>query len=336
PLVVFLKTPRSAESEGALPLALLASVGLHEAVLPGFHVATRRGNSAALWRGFVSCAGRLAIRYRLALPMLVLGVASLLGVVYLQWPKLVSSSYSLDTLPSADRLAMKWVSEHSPEKSTFLVLTTTWSWEEDSVAEWFPVLAQRRSVLTPQGSEWLPSGAFARKVCLFTRVRDIAARGKGVEELERWASEHGVAFSHIYVSGAIRGTVSWANLLASIRSSPDYSVQLDDGAVAVVRRRQPLELTPGFPGELVVGRDCQSLDNQSEEVRRAFELTYGPLANPRWVEEHEREIGNPATICSRLRQYGLVDWNCRASLSVPCRRGTSRPAELHPVAARLR
>jgi hypothetical protein len=56
------------------------------------------------------------------------------------------------------RSAMTWVSANTPG-SRYAVVTLS-GWQADHVAEWFPTLANARSVTTVQGSEWLPDGAY--------------------------------------------------------------------------------------------------------------------------------------------------------------------------------
>jgi hypothetical protein len=49
---------------------------------------------------------------------------------------------------------MNWVRRSTPASASVLVMTGR-PWFGEGPAEWFPVLAQRRSVATIQGDEWL-------------------------------------------------------------------------------------------------------------------------------------------------------------------------------------
>jgi hypothetical protein len=62
------------------------------------------------------------------------------------------TSHPLHVLGTADRGAMAWVASHTPEDATFAVLTPP---EEDMAAEWFPLLARRKSITTYEGQEWV-------------------------------------------------------------------------------------------------------------------------------------------------------------------------------------
>ena len=62
-------------------------------------------------------------------------------------------------LNTDERQAMAWVAQHHRGQA-FVVLTYL-PWWYDRSAEWFPVLAQARSVNTLQGREWLPDHAYS-------------------------------------------------------------------------------------------------------------------------------------------------------------------------------
>ncbi len=91
-------------------------------------------------------------------------------------------------LSSDEIQAMKWVRTHTDPGGRFLVFSERVdTWYRDLVGEWFPYLAQRHSVYTAQGKEWLPGRAFQRDlahlpVCptelLIRRSSAIAQVGK--------------------------------------------------------------------------------------------------------------------------------------------------------------
>jgi len=58
-----------------------------------------------------------------------------------------------------------------------LVLSGT-AWFIDSASEWLPVLAERRSSATVQGTEWLGSGAFQTQLDRYLWVQSCAAEGR--------------------------------------------------------------------------------------------------------------------------------------------------------------
>ncbi len=294
---VFLLTPRSAPSEGVLPMALLASVAVADVLVPGM-LATLRQQTELLrlpqWTG--------------QLPRLAwgLGLLVVLGGVYRFSPRLPLDSHALDTLAGGERQTMAWLASQTPPDARFLVLSSTASWEQDSAGEWFPVLTGRQSVLTPQGTEWLPDELHARKVCLWLGVRDVAVAAN-VAELDTWAGERGVSFSHIYVSKAERGPSNWMPLVASAEASPRYTVLLDTPEAVVLQREAPV--APRWPesGQFSIARDCQSLADQPLAVVANFEANFGQLAARAWAEQHERTLPVRPSGTSLLRQLaGLL------------------------------
>jgi uncharacterized membrane protein len=62
------------------------------------------------------------------------------------------TSHPLHALSAADRGVMAWVARNMPDDATFAVLTPR---DDDAAAEWFPLLAGRKSITTYQGQEWV-------------------------------------------------------------------------------------------------------------------------------------------------------------------------------------
>jgi hypothetical protein len=61
---------------------------------------------------------------------------------------------SLTALAPEERSAMRWAQTSTSPDSRFLIVSGI-SWPVDRVSEWFPVIADRVSVATPQGYEWV-------------------------------------------------------------------------------------------------------------------------------------------------------------------------------------
>jgi hypothetical protein len=184
---------------------------------------------------------------------------------------------------------MAWIAANAAPDAQFLVLSSTTSWEEDRVGEWFPMLTGRQSVLTVQGSEWLPDEEFERKKCLFMGVRDLVSQN-GVGELETWAADRGVSFSDVYVSKVTQGGVDVSAILSSAEASSNYAVVLDSPEVTVLHRTEPL--LPRWPdsGAPTIATDCQSLGDQTPDVIAEFQATFASRAGAAWVSEHEAEL----------------------------------------------
>lgn len=95
----------------------------------------------------------------------------------------------LRAVSPGEREAMSWVSSNTPNEAAFVVLSGRY-WAADAAAEWFPVLANRHSVATVQGYEWLGDERFQRQ-----QQRAIALAPCVVTEdhacIERWFDEAG-------------------------------------------------------------------------------------------------------------------------------------------------
>ena len=66
------------------------------------------------------------------------------------------------SLDASDLETMQWIRKNTPPESRFLLMTNTGNISPmtDSYQEWFPAIAQRRSVNTLQGTEWILGSNF--------------------------------------------------------------------------------------------------------------------------------------------------------------------------------
>jgi hypothetical protein len=142
--VPFLVEGRSAVLPAAIPLAMLASVGFIDVVLPAF----------------LPDAGK-AMKETDPLSRVEFGffVYLLLFLVFSAYQFGLQLAGSTLSLP--DRKAMSWVRENTAPDSRFLVLTGTNAITCDLTLEWFPALTDRPSIYTVQGTEWTKGADFA-------------------------------------------------------------------------------------------------------------------------------------------------------------------------------
>ena len=116
------------------------------------------------------------------------------------WSYYGSMSFPLQSLAKSERDAMEWVRDpaNTPADSRFLVVSAfNTKWGADYVAEWFPALADRRSVSTPQGAEWLPPPAYEE---LVRRYKVLNESLDTVEALDAALDELGIEISHVLVA----------------------------------------------------------------------------------------------------------------------------------------
>lgn len=146
-IIPFIVEGRSSVLPAAIPLAMLASVGFLDVVLPALLPDERRtvDESAPLTR----------VEFGLFVYLLLFLVFS----TYQFGMQLAGS-----TLAMPDRQAMDWVRGHTMPDSRFLVLTGTNAITCDLVLEWFPALSGRKSIYTVQGTEWTKGADFASYV----------------------------------------------------------------------------------------------------------------------------------------------------------------------------
>ena len=139
---------RSAAGPAAIPLAMLAAIGLVDVIFHGLGLLRVDTPS-----GYGTPASDLvpAVERNIWIYLLLY----LLFSAY-QFGFQLSSA----TLYPPDRQAMDWVRQNTPEEARFVVLTGTSSVSCDSVLEWFPALTGRQSLLTVQGTEWTQGANF--------------------------------------------------------------------------------------------------------------------------------------------------------------------------------
>ncbi len=174
-VIMYLVQPRSAHTVGNIPLAMAAGLFITEFLLPAISKLDEIKNN----RG----------------PKVFLIVVT----PYL----LINSIYqgfmlSQNHVSEGEQTAMRWVKENTAEDSDFLVLTGESESMCESSAEWFPALAERTSLSTLQGREWLLGKQFGE--FLGHRAGLQSCIDEGLECLDREASYFGDDYDYVYVS----------------------------------------------------------------------------------------------------------------------------------------
>ena len=234
-LLIVLADIRAPGSYAALPVALLAGVGAWEAIVPVLRLWRERATGGAP-RTF-TVAGVTASRWTSG--VLTAMVVYALFAVMLRSPSIPSELPFLASLNASDRAAMRWVAAETAPRSEVLVITGS-AWANDRIAEWFPVLAQRRSVATVQGSEWLPGGEFRRRYEAYEALADCASRD--VACVEQWASSRSKPFQYLYVAKTLGkkgmpGNNCCTAVMASASSDPRYHRVYDGPGAMIFERR---------------------------------------------------------------------------------------------------
>jgi hypothetical protein len=146
---------RSAAEPAAIPLAMLAAIGLVNVAFAGLGVldmtkastgAKQPAERQMKWSDQISAREIYVFIY---LFLYLMFSTHQFGL-----------QLSMAALPLADREAMNWIQNNTREDSRFLVLTGTSSVACDAVLEWFPALTGRQSLYTIQGTEWTKGAEF--------------------------------------------------------------------------------------------------------------------------------------------------------------------------------
>ena len=191
--IPFFVEGRSAAGPAAIPLAMLAAIGLVDVVLAALqswagkaHV-DEHGTATENLSGHVMPVERNVFIYVL---LYRLFSAYQFGF-----------GLSNATVYQPDREAMQWVKENTPEDSRFLVLTGTDSVSCDSVMEWFPALTGRQSIYTVQGTEWTEGPNFNNYVISTYAVQECL-KNADVSCLD--AATPRTRYDYVYISRNLR------------------------------------------------------------------------------------------------------------------------------------
>lgn len=206
-----------------LPIALLAGMAVSDVVIPMLDRGRERwpgltvvpssnggsedhGSQLIPWPGWTLVA--------------VLGVMVLYALVgsMLRKPGLGGEGEYLVSLSEGQRTAMHWIDERTPPDAAFLVVPRT-PWQVDKESEWFPVLANRQSVATVQGTEWLPGSGFDLAVADYADAWDCGYHTTRC--LGLWSEVTGKSFDYVYLTRSDRFQCC-GTLLESLEADDDY------------------------------------------------------------------------------------------------------------------
>jgi MFS family permease len=218
-IAIYVLDPRSAETYATVPVALLAGIG-SSALLS---LLADRPPMVRPWRALAGAG-------------LLLGYATLAMLLILIRPARSGQGSVLVSVSKDERAAMTWVAQGTPPTSRFLVISGA-NWQSDRSSEWFPVLAQRVSVATPQGYEWASNVTFAQRVAVYGAVQGCADGDTTC--LEPWVEQ--MAVDYIYVRAAAqapgRTTTECCAVAQSLAADPRYALVYNRGGTQIFARR---------------------------------------------------------------------------------------------------
>lgn len=241
-VATFILQPRAALTYSTAPLAMLIGIGIDRVILPGINQLSGVNRPPASGGQPVQENGEMLLARKLkgVLPKVLLGFLLVHALVSaLRVPDAVWSP--LEALTREERDAMRWVAANTPETSSFLVITSYGQWAMDRTSEWFPALAERVSLTTIQGTEWLPDHQFHRRQERYEALQECAAEGASC--LENWEKQTGVTFTHVYIPKSevemwlVTSKDLSSSLRNSLRASAEYDVVYDGPGATVFARR---------------------------------------------------------------------------------------------------
>lgn len=236
-IVLFLLDERAAATYAMVPLALMAARGLADVILARIEPALATLPDHVVWPAPVlrSRAARYVLPAAQAL-MLATGLAAY-----------AAASSPLFALTPGDRAALAWLGSGTPASARVLVVAGR-PWQLDAVAEWLPALADRTSVATVQGYEWLGPGAFARQHAVHDAYTICAYETTACLDAAR--AVYPLSFDYVYVPSeppppsvsplfALDGVPCCAALQASIKGDPAYRVVYDGPGALIAQVIRP-------------------------------------------------------------------------------------------------
>ncbi|HYM15123.1 MAG TPA: glycosyltransferase family 39 protein [Dehalococcoidia bacterium] len=233
PVAIALLDSRALGTDASVPLALLAGVAVADVLVP---LAMRVPElSMAGGRGAAARAGERAAAGA--------AVAVLAGVVlYAFLTAMVSTPRQLSGLGADERAAMAWSAAHTPATGRFLIVSGD-QWALDRTSEWFPVLAQRQSVVTTQGYEWQSGGRFRARLRAYDDAQKCAS--KDASCIAAWADATRIPFDYVYLPKLAPRVAlivddeheCCAALRQSLRGDSGYAVVYDGPAATIFKRR---------------------------------------------------------------------------------------------------
>lgn len=209
--------PRLGFRAAVIPAAILVGVALGELIWPAVEHASGE-------------VRRLSRTAALALSMVLLGHALVMVTLGEAEHRRLNPF-----LTRSERDAMRWVKENVTTDARFLVVGSASSWAEDPASEWFPALARRLSVATPQGREWLPNDDYLLTAHAYDAL--VRCRAQDLPCLAAWQQRWRLDPGFVFVSKIRRGPDEPSRLAAGLAVSSRFTRVYDGPGATIFARR---------------------------------------------------------------------------------------------------
>jgi hypothetical protein len=138
------------------------------------------------------------------------------------------------TLTRSDLEAFTWVKANTPQNSQFIIITQGHPLN-DSTSEWFPVMAERHSLATIFGYEWVNDGLFGSRVEQYQKLQTCMMQD--MDCLNQWAQTYNQEFSYIYLRKPQGNTSAQIYLSTSLINSPEFESVFSSENVDIFLKR---------------------------------------------------------------------------------------------------
>src|SRR5258706_5003095 len=185
-IVPFLIEPRNATNVYIVPLALLASVATVDLLMPGLSKLENEARTKEHRQPAQSLSAKLLFAY--------LAICLLFGMI------LSGAEISENRIAPDVRTSFDWVRSNTPVGSEFLIVTGKTGLLNEFTGEWFPALAERQSMSTTQGTEWLKDNLFAQRAQLLSVIRMCYSSTGLLKCLEDDANLQKLNYDYIFIT----------------------------------------------------------------------------------------------------------------------------------------
>ena len=216
----FIVEPRNAPNVAILPMVLLASICITELIVPEItRIEALFNNQSKMSRPNRT----VKIFYLYLVSALIIGMLAF------------ETDLFNKRLSKGLQASYEWVQENTDQTAQFLILTGDTGIFTDYANEWFPVLAERRSLTTIQGYEWVSDVDFSGKMEVLAKLQSCTDDIKPVECIESQTYSNSLNFDYILVT---KDGIKTGALLSSLFNSDNYNVFYESYEIIIFAARE--------------------------------------------------------------------------------------------------
>lgn len=223
----FLFDPRGAWTVAMVPAALLAGAAVCEFIAPALNAVIEGAPDN----------GKADAGKRFVFP------AFLIFVTLYMLAGAVNSGEQITkkTVSENDRAAFEWISSNTPPDSRFIMITGNPDMFSDGTQEWFPVLANRTSLTTVQGREWLDGEVFEKLIRDFQDIQNCAFSKTPASCITEQTALAQPAYDYVYITRVRADTpeaseLLTARLIAEFKRNQGHRLVYESNDIAIFER----------------------------------------------------------------------------------------------------